>query len=185
MKWWLIGLMMVPGVVFGQQRHGDGIDDVLQYTPYAAVVALKACGVESRDDWKGLAVKATASFVVSAGIGYVMKNTINEWRPDGSDKKSMPSGHAIVAFSGATVLHHEFGDVSPWISVAGFGVATFTAVDRVVKDRHHWYDVAAGAAIGIAASELSFWVSKKILKKKKKNFVVGVNGNCVDLAVLF
>ena len=33
-----------------QQRHSDGLDDVLQYVPYASVLTLKACGEESRDE---------------------------------------------------------------------------------------------------------------------------------------
>ena len=131
-----------------QQRYSDGLDDVMQYVPYASVFALKACGVESRDDWKKLAITTTASWVATAGAGWILKQSIKEWRPDDSDQKSFPSGHSMIAFAGATALHKEFGKVSPWISVAGYGVATFVAVDRVAKDRHHWYDAATGAALG-------------------------------------
>ena len=41
-----------------QQRHSDGLDDVLQYVPYASVLTLKACGVESRDEWPSQQVSA-------------------------------------------------------------------------------------------------------------------------------
>ena len=92
-----------------QQRHCDGLDDVLQYVPYASVLTLKAYGVKSRDDWPQLLVATAGSWVVSAGVGYTLKHTIHEWRPDDSDNLSFPSGHSIFAFAGATVLHKEFG----------------------------------------------------------------------------
>ena len=66
-----------------QQRHSDGLDDVLQYVPYASVFALKACGVESRDDWKKLTLTTVASIVASTGTGWVLKHAIKESRPDG------------------------------------------------------------------------------------------------------
>ena len=109
------------------------------------------------------------------------KATIDEPRPDGSDNRSFPSGHATIAFAGATVLHKEFGRVSPWISVAGYSVATFTAVDRVLADRHHWYDVAAGAAIGVLSTELCYYVSGKIFKDKGVS--VAFNGSGFDVAI--
>ena len=89
---------------------------------------------------------------------------VDEERPDGSDYKSFPSGHAAIAFAGAHSLHKEYGHLSPWVSVAGYSVATFVAVDRIAKDRHHWYDVAAGAAIGLATSELSYQLSKRLFR---------------------
>ena len=129
----LVVLMLVTMSARAQQRYSDGLDDVMQYVPYASVFALKACGVESRDDWKKLAITTAASWVVTAGTGWVIKHTVKEWRPDESDQKSFPSGHTMIAFAGATALHKEFGKVSPWISVAGYGVATFVAVDRVAR----------------------------------------------------
>lgn len=171
----------LPLAGHSQQRHGDGLDDVLQYTPYAAAFALKACGVDSRNGWPRMAASAAMSFVVSAGVAYTLKHTVNERRPDGSDRRSFPSGHATFAFAGATVLHKEFGHVSPWISVAGYSVATFTAVDRVVRDRHHWYDVVAGAGIGVLSAELGYFLSGKIFKDD--NVSVAVGAGRLDVAV--
>ena len=45
---------------------------------------------------------------------------------------------------------HEYRKVSPWIGVAGYALATGVAVDRIRRNRHHWGDVVAGAAIGVA-----------------------------------
>lgn len=178
-------MTMAPSQTYAQQKHSDGIDDVVQYLPYASVFALKACGVESRDDWTKLAVTTAASWVAAAGTGWVMKHSIKEWRPDHSDQKSFPSGHSLVAFAGATALHKEFGKVSPWISVAGYGVATAVAIDRVVKDRHHWYDVVAGAGVGFAATEVTWWLSDLVFKNNKDRVAIGFSGNTVDMAIVF
>ena len=52
-------------------------------------------------------------------------------------------------------------------------IATATAVDRVARNRHHWGDVAAGAAIGVLSVQAGYWIADKI---------TGWNKN-VDVAV--
>lgn len=166
-----------------QQRHSDAADDVLQYVPYASVFVLKAAGVESSHQWTQLAATVAASWVASAGTAYVLKHSIQEWRPDSTDRRSFPSGHSTFAFAGATALRHEFGHLSPWITVGGYTVATLTAIDRVRRDRHHWYDVCAGAAIGIAATELTYYVSDLLFPPKQKNISLGITPAGLDLVV--
>ena len=150
-----------------KRYHGDGIDDVLQYTPMAASFLLKAAGVKCRSSWEQRLYKYGASFILCSGTTYLLKHSIHKMRPDGTDNRSFPSGHTAIAFSGATVLHKEFGKTSPWISVAGYTVATITAVDRVRRNRHHWEDVATGAAIGFLSAQASYWIVDKITAKCK------------------
>ncbi|MDD7317738.1 MAG: phosphatase PAP2 family protein [Prevotella sp.] len=147
--------------------RSDGIDNVLEYTPFAALFALKAIGVESKSEWGRLAVNAATSFVITAGACYAMKHTIHTMRPDRSDNHSFPSGHSAIAFAGATLLAKEYGHVSPWIAVGGYAVATVTAVDRVHRDRHHWGDVVAGAALGVAAAEAGYYLGRLILPDRE------------------
>lgn len=163
-----------------QQHHSDGIDNLLEYTPYASIFVMKAVGVDSRHDWPQLAVTAAASWVVSAGTAYALKHSVKEWRPDHSDQRSFPSGHATIAFAGATALRHEFGHISPWITVGGYTVAALTAADRVRLDRHHWYDVCAGAAIGTLATEAVYLLSDRLFPKK--NVAVTVTDNSLTFA---
>lgn len=163
------------------QKHSDAVDDVLQYLPYTSVFALKAFGVDSKDNWRDLALTTAASWVMAAAPAYALKHSVNAWRPDHTDQKSFPSGHSTVAFAGATMLRHEYGHLSPWVSVAGYGLATFVAVDRVARDRHHWYDVAAGAALGTGMSELTWYLSRKVLKRQ--DVAIGFSGTQVDVAV--
>lgn len=162
-----------------KRYHGDGIDNVLQYTPMAASFLLKAAGVKCRSSWEQRLYKSGASFILCSGTTYLLKHSIHKMRPDGTDNRSFPSGHTAIAFSGATVLHKEFGKTSPWISVAGYAVATITAVDRVRRNRHHWEDVATGAAIGFLSAQASYWIVDKITakcKKKKKD----ADGNTIE-----
>lgn len=172
--------MLIPGVGFGQTTaptvnndykrfHGDGIDNVLQYVPTVAVFGLKVCGVKTGTSWKKRLTVSVASFAVNAGVTYALKRTIHERRPDGTDNRSFPSGHTSIAFCGATSLMHEYYKVSPWIGVAGYAVATTVAVDRVRRNRHHWGDVVAGAAIGCLSAEAGYFIGDLILGKDKNN----------------
>ncbi len=164
-----IALLLLPLNGFAQYKryHGDGIDDYLQYTPMAASFILKIAGVKGKSSWEQRIVKSGATFLLCAGTTYALKHSIHSMRPDGTDNRSFPSGHTAVVFCGATVLHKEYGKISPWISVAGYAVATATALDRVRRNRHHWGDVAAGAAIGYLSAEAGYWIVDKIMGKKK------------------
>jgi len=153
-----------------KRYHGDGIDNVLQYVPTAAVFGLKMIGVPAESSWKRRLTVSVISFGLNAGITYGLKHTIHEMRPDGTDNRSFPSGHTSIAFCGATTLMHEYRHVSPWIGVAGYTLATGVALDRVRRNRHHWGDVVAGAAIGVASAEAGYLIGDWILgKNKKKN----------------
>lgn len=151
-----------------KRYHGDGIDNVLEYVPTAAVFGLKLLGVPAESSWKRRLTVSVVSFGINAAVTYSLKHTIHEMRSDGTDNHSFPSGHTAVAFCGATTLMHEYRKVSPWIGVAGYAVATTVAVDRVRRNRHHWGDVVAGAAIGVASAEAGYWIGDIILGKGKK-----------------
>ncbi|MCR4854254.1 MAG: phosphatase PAP2 family protein [Prevotella sp.] len=164
----LVLLFAIP--LSAQERyHGDGIDDALRFVPLATAVTLKSCGVESRSDWKHFALNIAISSAISAVTTYTLKHTISSERPDGTDNHSFPSGHTSFAFSGAHLLHKEFGHQSPWISVAGYTVAGITAIDRVRRNRHHWGDVCAGAAIGILSTELSYYLTPRLFPQSKSS----------------
>ena len=161
-------------------QKGDTFDDMMQHFPMATVFALKAGGLDSQTaSWPELMATAGATYIIGAGTAYGLKHTMNEWRPDDSDRNSFPSGHAMFAFAGATTLHHEYGHVSPWVSVSGFGVAALVAADRVRRDRHYIHDVCAGAAIGVLSAELTYFLKRKYLKSKEVS--VGFNGQSVNL----
>lgn len=158
----LLMLLVGTRAVAQQKYYGDGMDDYLRFVPLAASVALKAAGVESASTWKRYTVNAAISTTLALGAAYVLKKEIKDTRPDGTDRKAFPSGHTTLAFLGAAVLDKEFRHVSPWISVAGYATATAVAIDRVARNRHHWHDVAAGAAIGLGGTWIGYWLGDKI-----------------------
>ena len=160
----LILALLMPVVCAAQNKpyHGDVIDDYLRFVPTVSAYALKAAGVDSRIQRRRLLLHTATSFALDAAFTYGLKFTVKSTRPDGTDRHSFPSGHTSFAFFGAAILDKEFRRVSPWISVAGYTVAAVTAVDRVRRNRHHWVDVLAGAAIGVLSVEAGYWLGDKI-----------------------
>ena len=166
----MLGLSFPATPLYAQKHyHGDGIDDILRFVPLAGAITLKTCGVDSRSDWQHFALNAALSTTFTVATTYAFKQTVHSTRPDGTDDHSFPSGHTSLVFSGAHILHKEYGKLSPWISVAGYTVATVTAFDRIRRNRHHWPDVAAGAAIGILSTEASYCLSSIILPTRQES----------------
>ena len=135
-------------------------------------------------NWPRFAVNTLAS----VGVAYVgktaLKAMIKEERPDHSDNKSFPSGHASMAFAAARSIDKEFRKDCIWIPIAGYAAATAIGIERIASDRHHWYDVVAGAAVGVGSAELTWWLSDKLLGSGS-NFAVGTSGNTVDVKYNF
>ena len=178
----IIVCIVISSSAFAQKEYkGDGPDDYLRLVPLGATVALKACGVQSRDDWQHLLLNAGVSTLITAATTYTLKNTIHDTRPDGTDRHAFPSGHAAIAFSGAHVLYKEYKDVSPWIGIGGYAVATAVSCDRVRRNRHRWDDVAAGAAIGILSTELSYWLGSKLWPNNKENLQVSFTPTALQI----
>ncbi|GAB1232497.1 phosphatase PAP2 family protein [Ferrigenium sp. UT5] len=112
------------------------------------ITVVGALGIPTiRGDWQGLG-QAALSDVVASGASQLLKATIHEQRPDHSDDKSFPSGHATLAFASATTLNRRYG----WeIGFPAYGFAALTGIARVAARKHHWWDVGAGAALGSAS----------------------------------
>ena len=135
-------------------------------------------------NWPRFAVNTLASVGVAYGVKTALKAMIKEERPDHSDNKSFPSGHAAMAFAAARSIDKEFRKDCIWIPIAGYAAATAVGIERIASDRHHWYDVVAGAAVGYGAAELTWWLSDKLLGTGS-NFAVGTSGNTVDVKYNF
>lgn len=137
-------------------------DDYLQFSPLVATVALKAFGVESRSDWTRLTASAGAGVGVTLAVVYAGKFGVGRLRPDNTQHNSFPSGHTAMAFSSATILHKEYGHLSPWVSVAGYTAATITGISRMLNNRHWLTDVLVGAGVGIVGTELGYLICDRL-----------------------
>jgi hypothetical protein len=140
--------------------------------------------IQGSHNWPRFIVNTGASVVVAYGAKTALKAMVKEERPDHSDNMSFPSGHASMAFAAARSIDKEFRKESIWISIAGYAAATAVGIERVASDRHHWYDVAAGAALGFGAAELTWWLSDKMFGKGS-NVSVGASGNTMDVVYNF
>lgn len=180
----LLSLLLLSLGAKGQvsSSKSDAFGDWLRFAPLATTYVLKGSGVESASSWRRLVVNSTISVALTYGTTWALKHTIHDMRPDHSDHYGFPSGHTSIAFAGATVLCKEFRHRSPWIAVAGFGVATFVGVRRVSLDRHDWDDVLAGAAIGFLGTEAAYWLGDKLTGEHSR-YHVGVAPDGLSLFV--
>lgn len=156
--------------------HKITIDDFLQYAPAASVYALDLCGVRGMHDAADQSILlGTAALLMGITVN-TLKYTTREERPDGSSRNSFPSGHTAIAFMGAELLRREYGQVSPWIGVAGYAAAATTGFFRIYNNRHWLTDVLAGAGIGILSVQASYclypWVTRTFFRKQHLKHVM-------------
>lgn len=160
-------LLCFSGTALSQTEGGHHehtrIDDYAQYVPMAAGLGLGWIGVEARHSGRDRVLLTATAFSAMTAMAGGLKYTIHEERPDKTDNRSFPSGHAARAFMGAELVRMEYG--TGW-GLAAYGTAVGVACLRVYNDRHWWHDVAAGAGIGILSVHIACWVlplEKRIL----------------------
>lgn len=142
-------------------------DEVLRFVPAAALVGMKAFGVENRTKrWSELIVRSAASTAIMGLSVEATKRLVGRVRPDGSDDRSFPSGHSAAAFLTASLFAKEYGHLSPWYSAGAYGVATSTAMLRRINDHHWMSDVMVGAGIGILSTELAYALADIYYKER-------------------
>ena len=103
--------------------------------------------------------------VVSQVMVQSLKYVVRRDRPDHSNDKSFPSGHAASGFATATVLQRYYG----WkVGAPAYALGSYIALARMSWNRHHASDVVMGAGFGIAAART---VTMSVAREK---FSVGV-----------
>ncbi len=141
-------------------------DDYMQYAPAGVMVMMKACTYESRSSWPRMLVSDAFSTAIMAATVNGLKYTVQRPRPDGSRNNSFPSGHTATSFMSATMLHMEYGWRSPWFSIGAYTVATASGVSRILNNKHWMTDIVGGAAVGIGAVHLGYYLTDLIFKEK-------------------
>ncbi len=114
-------------------------------------LAAVALGVPIAKKDKAGALQAAGTIAATEILTYGMKKAFPELRPDGSDRKSFPSGHTSLAFASAATLYNRQGAK---VGIPAMAVAAFVGFARVKADKHHWYDCVVGAGLGAAAGFL-------------------------------
>jgi membrane-associated phospholipid phosphatase len=150
---------------FSPDRRFTAIDDYIQYLPAVGVFVLDGIGIKGKNKPEQQLLLYAGSNIIGAGFTQSLKRIVNRERPNGSNRRSFPSGHTATAFIAAELLNQEFGHISPWISVAGYTTASATAYLRLYNNEHWLGDVLAGAAIGMASTKLVYWINKRLQSK--------------------
>lgn len=149
----LIICMAMPSAAFADEptftptRAQKGVRTSTDVIAVALPVSALAVTLMERD-WEGLR-EGALSAAVTAGVTIGLKYIVKEQRPDFSNRHSFPSGHSAVTFASATYIGRRYG--WKW-SIPAYALSAYTVWGRVYGRKHHWWDVAAGAAIGAASS---------------------------------
>lgn len=153
----------------------NDFDSYLNYSLIPIMLGMKVAGVKGRSTWGEMLTADFISAAIMAGVTNGLKYSVKRERPDGSRRNSFPSGHTATAFMAATMIYKEYGELSPWIGIGAYTSSTLVAMGRMMNDRHWLSDVLAGAGIGIMSTELGYFLSDLIFKKKSIQEVWGAS----------
>ena len=105
----------------------------------------------------------TSAIIGNVLCTYGIKFISGRVRPDGSNRRSFPSGHTSSSFLAATIAHDLYGSK---VSVPAYLLAGLTGVSRIHDNKHYLSDVIFGASLGIALGRgFSQNTNNKILQK--------------------
>jgi membrane-associated phospholipid phosphatase len=137
-------------------------------------VSLYATGLISKDSkMKRTALLAGEAVADSEILDFVLKDAFRRVRPASispnanfsdtwfdsrgsllSSNGGMPSGHAIAAFSIATVVARRYGN-HKWVPYVSYGVAALVGFSRITLSAHFASDVFVGGALGYSVSRFA------------------------------
>lgn len=133
-------LIGIPVVAFGLTFVLDGARDGTDDAALSGYDVLRMSGTPRHD--------LSVALLRTGTVTYGLKYAVNTERPNGKDG-SFPSAHTSITFASAEFIRKHYG--WGW-STPAFAAATFVGWSRVETDDHWWYDVAAGAVIGVLSN---------------------------------
>ena len=145
MRWRAPALLLVlPLLAHAGNDAERRAGDVLSYALPVATLGTELWRGDRQGAWQ-----FAESFVVTVTATELLQRTTGVERPDHSNDRSFPSGHAARAFAAATYVHRRHGLESAWPLYA---LATYVGYTRVQSGRHRWADVAGAAGVAAASS---------------------------------
>ncbi|MDR3252132.1 MAG: phosphatase PAP2 family protein [Tannerella sp.] len=136
------------------------IDNYLQIaTPILAYGLGVIPGIEAKHNLRDRTIVMATSYLAMEGIVYSLKRIYPVMRPRGwTDEPlhSFPSGHMAVAMTAAHIMYKEYKDISPWIGVGGYLMASTTGAFRMINYAHWMSDVVMSAGIGLLCAEIGY-----------------------------
>ena len=137
-------LVPVCGISRAQNDFVEHSTDVVCFLPSAVSLAKVIADRDRKGFWQ-----LGFSSATTIAVNYGLKLAVSKERPNGSGNDSFPSTHTGAAFDGATFLMRRYG--WKW-GVPAYALSAYVAWGRVHSDRHDWWDVLGGAAVGAASA---------------------------------
>jgi len=159
------------------------LEDKLQNAPAGAVFILNAIGVKGKNNFNDRLMIYGLSYVIMKRSVTTLKNSFGRLRPDHSDRQSFPSGHTTTAFAAAEFMRQEYKGSSPVFGIAAYTAAAATGALRMYHNKHWLSDVVAGAGLGIASTNLAYFLYPKV--KKFARLKGGTAGGNLSLTPTF
>lgn len=147
MKKRLITTLLLAMCLLNVMANDDFIrksTDVLCLVPDATALGV-AIAKHDTEGLKQLGLSTATCLAVNYGLELCIKKD----RPDGTGHHAFPSTHTAVAANGTTFLWKRYG--WKW-GVPAAALTSYVAWGRVHTDRHDWWDVLGGTAIGVGSA---------------------------------
>jgi len=168
-KWWLLSGAVSAGLIASDHRIADSLENSngqvkwggrisqigAAYTLVPLVAGYYGFGViADHAKAREIGVLGTESLIDSLIVAGVLKEVFRRNRPDDHDPgefwgggRSFPSGHAIQAWSIASLVSHEYHH-QPVVGIVAYGLAAVVSASRVAAQKHFASDVFVGGAMG-------------------------------------
>jgi hypothetical protein len=109
-------------------------------------IGLFSAGRISRGDrFRAASYDLSQAFIVTEAYTWALKLAVQRERPDGSDNRSFPSGHASNAFAIASVISRHYKK----LAIPAYAFGTYVAVSRMAAEKHFFSDIVAGSGLGL------------------------------------
>ncbi len=114
--------------------------------PASIIITSKAADESNHEMLEKL--EFAASTLVANGVTtIILKELIGRERPNGSNNRSMPSGHTSQSFAVAAVVNEIYGQNA---GIVAYLVASLVGISRINDHEHYLSDVIIGAGLGTA-----------------------------------
>lgn len=144
-------------------------DSYLMWVPSASLYVMDAFKVKTKHSFQEHLLVDAGSFILTGGIGYVMRKVTENIEEYNTQGTRFPSGHAANAFRGAEIVYQELKHSHKLFSYSGYLVATTVGALRIYNKNHLLTEVLAGAALGIFSTKITYWVFDKAKYRKKRD----------------
>ncbi|MGI9433818.1 MAG: phosphatase PAP2 family protein [Geminicoccaceae bacterium] len=143
--------------IFGSQDRARAASDSLQYGLVGGMLVSSVFAPTEAGDGGFPTARVAANLLAFGSANATvagLKEIVRRERPDDTDRRSFPSGHAVAAFTSSSLIEQNVDQtiaspVTRGVVTAGtIGLAAATSWARVEGNKHYPVDILVSAAIG-------------------------------------